>query len=180
MNFTLTYDGDLKADGNKQHKHQIRKVFHHQLAELWKASPLHQLKEPDDALITKIGEYRSFPLASRARDEIAELQITMLRPQRSPGYIVGEGGDIDNRLNTLFDSLRMPNKTDEIPADERPGHNENPFFCLLEDDILITDLSIKTDRLLEPGRSKSYVKLIIKVLISKVPMIGANMIITLG
>jgi len=180
MNFTLTYDAELKADGNKQHQHEIRRVFHHQLAEFWKASLLHQSKGLDDALITPIGEFRFFPQTSGARDEVAELQLTMLRPQRGPGYIVGEGGDIDNRLKTLFDSLRMPMKPDEIPENEKPGENEDQFFCLLEDDTLITNLSVQTDRLLEPCQSKSYAKLMMKVLIRKVPVVGASMVITLG
>ena len=132
MNFTLTYDGDLMADGNKQHKHDIRRVFHRQLAQFSKPSLLHQLKAPGDTLITTIGKYRFFPLVSGARDEVAELQVTMLRPHRSPGYIIGEGGDIDNRLKTLFDSLRIPKNTDEIPSNQQPKGNEDPFFCLLE------------------------------------------------
>lgn len=182
MNFTLTYDGDLKANGNKRHKHEIRRVFHCQLAELWKASPLYQHggANADLTLTTAIGNHRFFPLTSSARDEVAELQIMMLRPQRGPGYIIGEGGDIDNRLKTLFDSLRMPDKPDEIPENKQPGSNEVPFFCLLENDILITSLSVQTDRLLEPCQSASHVKLVIKVLIRKVPMVGANMISTLG
>ena len=180
MNFTLTYDGKLKTNGDSQHKHEIRRAFHRQLAELWKASPFPQHGGPYEALTKPIGGYRFFPLTSAAREEVAELQITMLRPQQGPGYIIGEGGDIDNRLKTLFDALRMPDKPDELPAGDLPAEGENPFFCLLENDILITGLSVRTDRLLEPGKTNSYVKLIVEVLIKKVPMVGANMIIRLG
>jgi hypothetical protein len=180
MNFTLTYDGELKANGDKRHKHELRRVFHRQLAELWKASPLYQHKGSNSELTTTIGNYRFLPLTSSTRDEVAELQIMMLRPQRGPGYIIGEGGDIDNRLKTLFDSLRMPDKQDEIPKGERPGKNEDPFFCLLENDILITSLSVQTDRLLEPCQRASQVKLVIRVSIRKMPMVGGNMIIGLG
>jgi hypothetical protein len=180
MNFTLTYDGELKTDGNKQHKHEIRRVFHRQLAEFWKASPICQLKKPDDALVRTIGKYKFFPLTSSARNEVAELQITLLRPHHGPGYIIGEGGDIDNRLKTLFDSLRMPRTPDEIPGNDHLGEDEDPFFCLLEDDILITRLSVQADRLLEPCISRSCVKLIIAVSIMRVPMVGANMIIGIG
>jgi len=179
MNFTLTYDGNLKSNGDSRHKHEIRRVFHRQLSELWKASPLSRQGAPDAALTKAIGTYKFFPLASSARDEVAELQITMLRPHIGPGYIIGEGGDIDNRLKTLFDSLRMPAKLEELPAGEQPAQGEDPFFCLLENDILITGLSIRTDRLLEPGQPNSHVKLVIEVRIKKVPMVGANMIITL-
>lgn len=119
-------------------------------------------------------------MVSSARDEIAELQIIMLRPHQCPGYIIGQGGDIDNRLKTLFDSLRMPKDTKEMPNYGKPNDNVNPFFCLLEDDALITNLSVSTDRLLEVQESKSYVKLIIRVKIVKVQSVGANMILTMG
>ncbi len=180
MNFTLTYDGKLNANGDSRHKHKIRQVFHRQLAELWKASPLSQHGTLDPSLTKKIGNYQFLPLTSRARQENAELKIIMLRPQTGPGFIIGEGGDIDNRLKTLFDSLRMPDKVEELPAGEDPAEGEDPFFCLLENDILITGLSVRTDRLLEPAQKNSYVKLLVEVSIRKVPMVGANMITVLG
>lgn len=179
MDFTLIYDGDLKANGTIGHKHEVRRVFHYQLLELWKGSPFSELKCPAETLTTTVGKYRFFPLVSAARNEIAELQVVMLRPQLGPGYIVGQGGDIDNRLKTLFDSLRMPKNTNEIPKNELPRDNEDPFFCLLKDDILITELSVRADRLLEPCISNSHVKLVIRVQVKRVPTIGANMIITL-
>jgi hypothetical protein len=180
MNFTLTYEGKLKSNGDSRHKHEIRKAFHRQLAELWKASPFSQRGGCYDGLTKIVGDYTFLPLTSSAREEVAELRITMLRPQVGPGYIIGEGGDIDNRLKTLFDSMRMPDKPSEIPSRERPAEDENPFFCLLENDILITGLSVRADRLLESGQPDSFVKLIIEVSIRKVPMIGSNMTITLG
>ncbi len=178
MNFTLTYDGKLKANGSAKHKQEVRRIFHRQLLELWKGSLFNELKSPSETLTTSIGKYRFFPLVVAGRNEVAELNILMLRPGIGPGYIVGQGGDIDNRLKTLFDSLRMPKDTIEIPPKDQLGDNEDPFFCLLEDDILITNLSVTTDRLLEPCDSNSHVKLIIRVQIKKVPMIGGNMILT--
>jgi hypothetical protein len=41
--------------------------------------------------------------------------------------------------------------------------NEKPFFCLLEDDNLISKVSINSDRLLSSTADKNYVCLIIKV-----------------
>jgi hypothetical protein len=58
-----------------------------------------------------------------------------------------DGGDIDNRIKVLFDGLRMPEHTPElggVPLEV----DENPFFCLLEDDSLITSVTVTTDRLL--------------------------------
>jgi hypothetical protein len=44
MEFTLFYRGELKAtrktNGNKKHKHDIRKYFHPQLKTLWQQPPL--------------------------------------------------------------------------------------------------------------------------------------------
>lgn len=176
MDFTLTYDGDLKANGSIDHKQEIRRIFHCQLLEYWKHTPFEQLRPPPDTVTKEVGRFRFFPLVNSGRNEIAELQITMLRPEKGPGYIVGQGGDLDNRLKTLFDSLRMPKNTDEIPPSDEPGEDENPFFCLLEDDILITKISISSDRLLESCESESYVKLIVYVQIKQTPMIGARMI----
>ena len=174
MNITLTYDGNLKANGSPEHKQEVRRIFHGQLKELWKRSPIDPNDPKSKNIMTTIGKFRFLPLVSAGREEVAEIQLIMLRPEQPPGCIIGQGGDIDNRLKTLFDSLKMPEK-DEIPNGDQPKDNEKPFFCLLQDDILIANLSVATDRLLEPGRSDSYVKLIIRVQIKKVPIIGASM-----
>ncbi len=175
MNFTLTYDGNLKANGDIKLKQKIRREFHCQLQELWKGSSINPSDPKSKNLKTTIGKFTFFPLVSAGRNEVAELQIIMLRPGQPPGYIIGEGGDIDNRLKTLFDSLKMPKYNNEIPLDDKPAESEDPFFCLLEDDILITNLSVATDRLLEPGKSKSHVKIIIRVQIKSMPVMGASM-----
>ncbi len=124
-------------------------------------------------MLKEIGDYHFFPIVPTDHNEIAELEIIMLRPGQGPGSIIAEGGDIDNRLKTLFDSLTIPKKS-EIPPDDKPEKSEDPFYCLLEDDILIANLSVATDRLLEPGKSEWYVKLIIRVQIKSVPTIGAS------
>jgi len=79
------------------------------------------------------------------------LEILFLR-RDNPGYLIASGGDIDNRIKVLFDGLRMPNTVAElggIPLEP----DEDPFFCLLEDDNLITSVSVTTDRLLIPQDS---------------------------
>lgn len=176
MNFTLTYDGVLKANGDIKHKQEIRREFHLQLQELWKGSSIDLSDSKSKNLKIAVGKFTFFPLVTAGRNELAELQIIMLRPGQGPGYIIGHGGDIDNCLKTLFDSLRMPKDNNEIPSNDKPTESEDPFFCLLEDDKFITNLSVATDRLLEPCGSKSYVKLIIRVQIKSVPVMGASMI----
>ena len=66
-----------------------------------------------------------------------------------PGTILSPSGDIDNRLKTLFDALRMPQNASEIPED---AAHDGVFFCLLEDDSLITKLSVDTSQILGQGQ----------------------------
>jgi len=74
-------------------------------------------------------------------------------------------GDIDNRLKTLFDALRIPEAGENYHLNTKEA-GETPFFCLLEDDKLITKVSVETDQLLQfvtPDRSVNEVRLVITV-----------------
>jgi hypothetical protein len=175
MRFTLVYDGRLRSNGDTKHKHDIRRVLHRQLVEFWKAAPP-ALTPPGDPLRSTVGAWSFFPLASAQRDETVELSITMLRPGQAPGYLIGQGGDIDNRLKTLFDSLRVPQCLAELPAGAAPTADENPLFCVLSDDRLVASLSVVAERLLEVPPTPDFVKLLIDVRITKNARIGANMI----
>ena len=93
---------------------------------------------------------------------IAELDLTLLRPG-PPGNLIVQSGDIDNRLKTLLDALKIPKEPTALAADEAPLQNETPFFCLLEDDSLITAISVTTDRLLEKTVDPNEVLLLIHV-----------------
>jgi len=77
---------------------------------------------------------------------LARLSIKLLRPE-APGSLITQGGDIDNRIKTLLDALRLPIEA-ELPPGIAPTDFETPFFCLLESDTLVTRLDIDTDRLL--------------------------------
>ena len=70
-----------------------------------------------------------------------------MRPDK-PGGVVW-AGDIDNRLKTLLDALRIPEAGEDYCSRES-ADDESPFFVLLEDDKLISRVSVETDRLLEP------------------------------
>ena len=67
-----------------------------------------------------------------------------------------------SRLKTLFDALAIP-KADQIPKDDAPRKDEQPFHCLLEDDRLITGLNVTVDRLLGAVTKPGEVVLIIGV-----------------
>ena len=84
---------------------------------------------------------------------------------RYASELIRHGGDIDNRVKTLFDALRMPS-LDELPKRDVPKRGEEPFYVLLEDDALVTGFSVITDRLLIPTASEGQVELIIHVKVS--------------
>src|SRR5688572_7512198 len=79
-----------------------------------------------------------------------------------PGRVV-DCGDIDGRLKTLFDGLRMPHDVREMYG-RKPQVPDERCYCLLEDDILISKLSVSSARLLSPDRNKpSDIELMIGV-----------------
>jgi len=166
MEFRLVFQGKLPAasQGNTraEDKHRIRKALHPQLRELWKADRylrkywMESRSEGEERFRfdlladnhAKCG-YRFLPLVgSQAGDEACSLDILFLRRDQ-PGDLVSHGGDIDNRMKVLLDALRMPDECKEVCGDT-PTADEDPFFCLLKDDRLVTELRIVTDRLLTP------------------------------
>ena len=66
----------------------------------------------------------------------------------APGSAI-QAGDVDNRIKTLIDALRKPENANELRGNEPPQDDEIPFYCLLEDDRLISSFSVETDRLLD-------------------------------
>ncbi len=107
-------------------------------------------------------DFTFVPLVSAEMNATAELSLTVLRPE-PPGRLLTQGGDIDNRLKTLFDSLTMPRHANALPSGAMPAASEYPFFCLLEDDNLVTSIQVKTEQLLEPTGDASLVELFIYV-----------------
>ena len=74
------------------------------------------------------------------------------------GSVVTKSGDLDNRLNTLFDGLKMPHASDIAHAGTAI---EQPFYCLTDDDALITSLSVKTDRFLAAPLTDQHASLVL-------------------
>ena len=168
MRFKLFYRGDLLSNGSPAQKWKLRRAFHDQLEIVWQQEPLqaaHSYRDanylPNDCYLGESrGGFTYLPLVSEKTFTIAELDILMLRPG-NPGKIAVGGGDIDNRLKTLFDSLQPPNAQDtNQPTD---WLQETPISCLLQDDKLITRVNVETDRLLENVSSSNEVILIIGV-----------------
>jgi hypothetical protein len=181
MQFRLTYEGSLKASGNSTRrvadKHHIRRAFHQQLAQYWQTHAVlrHKqtftepetdgiaqmraggswLSDPDSTEVETLARrfnrcgYRFVPLVNSLYGLVCGLDILFLR-REDAGKVVLKGGDIDNRIKTLLDACRIPEHCQEIA--EPPVAGEDPFFCLMESDALITDLNITTDRWLAPPR----------------------------
>ena len=184
MDFRLTYSGKLKSKSSAKRKdiQELRRHFHPQLRMLWSQEPLdsfreyvdpdRKTKESDIHLIERIGDFYCAPLVSNRWFTFAEIDVLFLRPS-PPGNIVGHGGDLDNRIKTLLDALRMPNVR-ELPPGDSPAKDEHPFYCLLKDDALITSLSVRTDRLLKDSRSND-VELVILVKLKTTKLVWGNM-----
>ena len=99
-----------------------------------------------------------FPLVRESLALKCGLRILFLRKE-PPGRIY-QGGDIDNRLKTLFDALSIP-KPEQIVPDKSI---DDPIYCLLQDDALISQIDVDTRQLLSrPNGSKHDVHLVIEV-----------------
>jgi hypothetical protein len=98
---------------------------------------------------------RFVPLVRKNNGFTCSLDILFLR-RDGPYSLVANGGDIDNRLKVLLDGLRMPQQDSELGSYSIDA-DENPFFCLLEDDSLITSIQVTTDRLISPLLDKDHV-----------------------
>jgi hypothetical protein len=167
MHFRLFYDGPLRANGNTRAKHDIRTAVHVQLRELLSRRAMSHYKEMIDerkewATFVSVGAFEFVPLISAKLTHVAELHITFLTPEE-PGSLITQGGDLDNRLKTLLDALRCPKNLGELPTNQAPADGQTPFLCLLEDDALVSAVSITTDRLLRPAAEPSNVVLVIQV-----------------
>jgi hypothetical protein len=182
VEFRLTYSGPLLAprDGQKLaerslHVHAIRKRFHRQRSRLWDSHPVlsadryPELGE-EGALPFQDFRCEDFffrPIVTAANGMICSLDVLMLRV----GVPGGALHDVDNRLKTIFDALRMPKDANELGARtsagiQTPAADERPFLVLLEDDRLITHVAVSTDMLLEPVSdppSRDEVRLLIHV-----------------
>lgn len=190
MEFRLTYDGELPSsatsDGVRLIKHQIRQYLHPQLKDLWARDPglgmiMQNIRNPDYAkgfpnivpygnIPKKQGNFEFIPLVSDALKIVCHLDLLFMRND-PPGSLITKpkdiyGGDLDNRLKIFLDALRYPKEPNEITNIE-PKSDEHPFFCLLEDDSLITRFAVESDTLLGGAitESSKHVRLIAKITI---------------
>ena len=215
MKFTLTYDGDLPASGNKSKPipaSNIRNEFHYQMADLWENHVLlrqlaHVARVPSiQHWIEKTGDepppppwslpdYREapeplqpgqtdlcapievpnvgkfIPLIRNSLHLACAVDILFLRHEE-PLNLMKQGGDLDGRLKTLFDALRMPDpKSEYVGADP----TADPLYVVLEDDVLISDMSIRSGRLLgNRAKDKHRVRLTMDITVKVLRVFPQN------
>src|SRR6266487_3331215 len=167
MDFRLAYRGPLKATqgdprvGSRQStkhrelKHRMRLDFHAQLRHVWSETRfIDNNQKPDGskayhienlARKNKIPPWSFVPLVTHELELLCGIEVLLLRLDH-PSHSLWSG-DVDNRLKTIIDALRMPHVNDGY-ADISPEEGQNPLFCLLEDDKLLTRVSVETDKLL--------------------------------
>ncbi len=177
MEFRLLYDGELPSTGNKGKPfevHAIRRIFHPQLRRLWNAERnLRELakmscnpgKAEASGMVLPLTDNEMFDFGIKTISTVwsrvgfdwvplvtpkialrCSIDVLLLRPEIEEKYVLRRG-DIDGQIKTLFDALRIPANTEETGG-ATPQSDETPFFCLLEDDRLITEVRVATDRLL--------------------------------
>ncbi len=161
MEFRLTYAGRLLSANKERslHVHAIRKEFHKQLKSLWNEHPVLGRGYATTSVMGTTIMNETFneegfcwkPIVTENNGLICKLDILLLR-KGQPGKTLY---DIDNRLKTVFDALRMAQNAQELGdktdgGKQTPGPDENPFYVLLKDDSLITHVAVTSDMLLEP------------------------------
>ena len=183
------------GNSRKREKHAIREQLHDQLRQLWHERPQLRgylnwyLGNPEDAqsptpedergpgaplyqgdpnkgilIPFSRGAFTFVPLATKKYDLVCELDILFLRAEPPGTLFTNTAGDLDNRLKLLFDALRIPAPNELSPTDV-PSETQQPFFCLLEDDKLVTSFRVESERLLDTPEQSSQVKLVIRVTI---------------
>ncbi len=178
LEFTLQYSGELLSSTKSRaaHKQVIRRAFHDQLKYLWDTHPSLKdwtFRRKRDIAVWETVRWRDYladkyrsggrgfvPLVFDIMDVNCRLEIDVLLQESDK-----RRNDIDNRLGTIFDALRIPEHAEELKVVEES--DANPFFCLLQDDMIIDQCRIKRMPLLRPGIgsqiSQNHSEIIVRV-----------------
>lgn len=152
MEFCLFYQGKLKSRDRAAGKHAIRAALDAQVRSICHSDTFRGTFEPDwegkrkvteKPMFVERGGRRFWFLISEHLATTANLGLTVLVPHEV-ARIVSNGGDIDNRVKTLFDALRIPAVDSEIPVNDSFDYPNGDMYCLLEDDKLINRVSIRS------------------------------------
>jgi hypothetical protein len=184
LRFSLKYEGELKSTTDRRtrvaDKNRLRWHFSDQLEALLCRGDFSRIqtrnREPDNETgngitldLSKIGggEIKGvyyIPVIDRTFIAVCSLAIRLDRSER-PGSLFEHGndgdGDLDNRLKTLLDALRVPHNENEARQHETEP-NKRTCVCLFEDDSMVTALNIETRPSLRP-LPRGHVELTIDV-----------------
>lgn len=173
---SLFYRGPLKANGNLRAKQALRLHFAPQLERALESTPQHRAdpgrthrRFATDRPVTD-GRWKFLPVASRDPGSVrfsrplVSLNILLLRPG-ALGNILSGGGDIDNRLKTLFDAMQTPTRRQAAELDD-PGQGPTDLYCLMSDDKQIRSVSVRTQQLLDVPQDSKEVVLVIEATIT--------------
>lgn len=168
VEFRLLYRGPLRATQRDPQpgsniltkhwelKHQIRRTFSKQLQHIWRDTPFIAYNQRPDgskgyhverlAAKNQIPPWKFVPLVTHELELLCGIEVLLLRLDHPAGPLWA--GDVDNRLKTIVDALKMPGANDGY-AQLAPEDDENPLYCLLEDDKLIHSAAVETGKLLD-------------------------------
>ena len=120
--------------------------------------------------------FNFLPLVSDELKLSCSLDVLMLRRDNQTSR-----RDVDNHLKTLCDALTLPDANQDYHL-IAPKEDEDPFYCLLSDDKLISKVAVETDQLLSdiPGKPPSPhdVRLVITVRIQPYQFMLDNLMFT--
>jgi hypothetical protein len=178
-------------------KWDIRAYLNPQLANLWRTHPgltqlaryvprggyswaeMHHLddgpmsqvqappRQPTDIDLQAPVDVSGIQFMPLVRDSYAlRCSLKILFMRKEPAGRVYQGGDLDNRIKLFIDALKIPKSEADRVAQIYPAPTE-PINCLLEDDGLISALSVESTRLLDaPNTPENYVRLIVEVTVA--------------
>jgi len=182
MEFRILFRGHLPSEDKAtvEMKHNIRKQLHPQLREVWKGHPsLSGSFKPNKAGVSRVEEiardyskcnFRFVPLI-RKKENACSLNILILF--RHEPYRAYNAGDLDNRVKTLVDGLRMPDQCSEVTG-QFPSGDENPFFVLMDDDRVIYEFQVTTDQLFAHQEQNEAYRDVFAVIGIRMTTLGRN------
>lgn len=134
MIITLSYHGRLpaKQKGVSPVKAQLRTAFHGQI----KAQVEPLLGQDRKHVSTWLDGHLFISPAHKSFRTAIELDVLMLVPPTRRKV-----GDVDNRLKTLIDGLTRPANGQQLKDHLEPEGGAGTF-CLMDDDALVTRLSL--------------------------------------
>ena len=141
---------------------ELRKAFHPQLKRFWLAHQhlnsvkthcfLKDSQERGHELQLLSEQFADFftvdsthfvPLAIQKLHLVCEIDVLLLVSPNSAHLLARS--DIDNRMKTLLDGLRMPQQKSELLNDLSAGSVQDPYYVLVEDDSQVSKLSVEYD-----------------------------------